>query len=88
VETALGALTWLLLAGVMHIQSAHADLHRQPTLGFFVALGGPGAPLPVGSPAQERLEEKLRERLYSSGSGSGVKKECARSADSSGTAIG
>jgi hypothetical protein len=38
----LGALTWLLLAGLMHIQSAHAELQRQPTPGFSVALAGPG----------------------------------------------
>jgi hypothetical protein len=67
-RTVLGALTWLLLAGVMQIQSAHAELQRQPTLGFSVALGGPDTPPPVGSPAEEQLEQRLRERLYSSGS--------------------
>ena len=67
-RTALSALSWLLLAGVMHIQSAHAELQRQPTPGFSVALLGPDTPPPVGSPAEERLEQRLRERLYSSGS--------------------
>jgi hypothetical protein len=67
VRSALGALTWLLLAGVMHIQSAHAELQRQPPESS-VALRGTGTPPPVGSPAEERLEQRLRERLYSSGS--------------------
>ena len=68
-RTVLGALAWLLLVGVMHnIQSAHAELQRQPTLGFSVALGAPSTPAPVGSPAEERLEQRLRERLYTSGS--------------------
>ena len=67
-RTVLGALTWLLLAGAMHIQSAHAELQRQPAPESSVVLGSPGTPPPVGSPAEDRLEERLRERLYSSGS--------------------
>ena len=67
-RTMLGAVTWLLLAGVIYVQSAHAELQKQPTLGFSVALGGTGTPPAVGSPAEERLEQRLRERLYSSGS--------------------
>ena len=67
-RTMLGAVTWLLLAGVMHIHSAHAELQRQPTPEPSVALAAPSTPPPVGSPAEERLEEGLRERLYSSGS--------------------
>jgi hypothetical protein len=68
VRTVLGALTWLLLAGVMHIQSAYAELQRQPGPESSVVLSGTGTPPPVGSPAEDRLEERLRERLYSSGS--------------------
>ena len=67
-RTLPGALSWLLLAGVMHIHSAHAELQRQPTPESSVALADPGTPPPVGSPAEERLEQRLRERLYSSGS--------------------
>ena len=43
-RTMLGAVTWLLLAGVIYVQSAHAELQKQPTLGFSVALGGPNTP--------------------------------------------
>jgi hypothetical protein len=64
VRTSLSALTWLLWAGVVHIQPGHAELHRQPTL----ESSGAGTPPPVGSPAEDRLEEWLRERLHSSGS--------------------
>ena len=64
VRTALSALSWLLLAGVMHIQSAHAELQRQPVPESSIVLGSP----PVGSTAEERLEQRLRERLYTSGS--------------------
>jgi hypothetical protein len=67
VRIMLGAVTWLLLAGVMHIHLARAEFQRQPTPESTVALGGPGTPPPVGSPAEERLEQKLRERLYATG---------------------
>ena len=67
-RTVLGALSWLLLEGVMHIHLAHAEFQRQPTPESTIALGGPDTPPPVGSPAEERLEQRLRERLYSSGS--------------------
>jgi hypothetical protein len=65
VKTLLTALTAPLLAGAMHIQSAHAELQRQPTREVSVALG-------LGtlseSPSEELFEERLRERLYGSGS--------------------
>ena len=67
-RTVLGALSWLLLEGVMHIHLAHAELHRHPVPESPIVLGGPDTPPPVGSPAEERLEQRLRERLYSSGS--------------------
>ena len=66
-KTSLSVLTALLLAGVIHIQSAHAELQRQPPESS-VALGGTGTPPAVGSPAEERLEQRLRERLYTAGS--------------------
>ena len=67
-RTVLGALSWLLLAGMMHNQSAHAELQRRPVPESPIVLGGPDTPPPVGSPAEERLEQRLRNRLYSSGS--------------------
>jgi hypothetical protein len=64
VKTSLSALTALLLAVVIHMQSAHAELQRQPVPESSIVLGSP----PVGSTAEERLEQRLRERLYTSGS--------------------
>ena len=64
-KTFLSALTALLLAGAMHIQSAHAEPQMRLALGFSVALGLLTNPPPV-SPSEERLEERLRERLYGS----------------------
>jgi hypothetical protein len=66
-KTLVSALTGLLLAGAMHIQSAHAEPQMRLAAGFSVAVGLVTPP-PLGSPSEERLEERLRERLYGSGS--------------------
>jgi hypothetical protein len=67
VNISASALTTLFLAGAMHIQSAHAEPQMQLAPGFSVALVL-GTPPPLASPSEERLEERLRERLYGSGS--------------------
>ena len=62
-----GSTAALLLAGTMHIQSAHADLHAQPAPESSVEIILGAAPA-TQSPIEERIEERLRERLYGSGS--------------------
>jgi hypothetical protein len=74
-KTALGAFTALLLAGVMYMQPAHAQVQIQPAPGFSVQIG-PGSPPPPPPPREgwreregfygggweERREERWRER--------------------------
>jgi hypothetical protein len=66
VKTSPGILTALLLAGAIHGHSAHAA-QMQLASEFSVALGL-GTPPALASPHEQRLEERLRERLYGSGS--------------------
>jgi hypothetical protein len=56
VRISVSALAALVLAGAMHIQSAHAEPLSQLASGS-VALGL-GTPPPLASPSEERLEEK------------------------------
>jgi hypothetical protein len=67
VKISVSVLTALFLGSAMHIQSAHAEPQMQLAPGFSVALGL-GTPPALASPSEERLEERLRERLYGSGS--------------------
>jgi hypothetical protein len=64
-KTALGAFTALLLAGVMYVQPAHAQVQIQPAPGFSVQIG-PGAP-PPPPPEDWRGREGYREGYYGSG---------------------
>jgi hypothetical protein len=64
VKISVSALTALLLAGAMHIQSAHAE-PQMLVLGFSVTLGL-GTPPSLASPSEDWFEEGLRERLYGS----------------------
>ena len=66
-KTSFSALTALLLAGAMHIPPAHADRQTQPAPEFSVG-GAPDVPRAAQSPVEERLEERLREGFYGSGS--------------------
>jgi hypothetical protein len=62
-KTALGAFAALLLAGIVYIQPAHAQVQVQPTPGFSVQIG-PGAP-PPPEPPREGWRE--REGFYGGG---------------------
>jgi hypothetical protein len=67
VKTFVSALTALLLASAMHMQPVHAELRTQRVPGLSVQ-NWPEVALPAQSPSEERLEERLREQLYGSGS--------------------
>jgi hypothetical protein len=67
VKILVSALTALFIAGTLRIQSAHAEPQMQLALGFSVGFGL-GTPPPVVLESEERLERRLRERLYGSGS--------------------
>src|ERR1700751_1536441 len=70
-KAALGAFAALLLASVVYIQPAHAQVQVQPAPGFSVQIG-PGAPPPregwreregfYGGGSEERGGERWRER--------------------------
>ena len=66
-KTALGAFTALLLADAIYIQPAHAQVQIQPGSGFSVQINR-DAPPPPDLQREERLEERLREGFYGSGS--------------------
>jgi hypothetical protein len=72
-KTALGAFAALLLAGIVYIQPAHAQVQVQPTPGFSVQIG-PGAP-PPPEPPREGWRE--REGFYG-GMGRAARREMAR----------
>ena len=62
-KTALGAFTAFLLAGVMYVQPAHAQVQIQPWPGGSVQIG-PGVPPP---PEPRREEWREREGFYGGG---------------------
>ena len=62
-RTALGAFSALLLAGIMYMQPAYAQVQVQPAPGFNVQIG-PGAPPP---PEPRRDEWRGREGYYGPG---------------------
>jgi len=61
-KTALGIFTALLLAGIVYMQPAHAQVYVQPRPGFSVQIG-PGEPPP---PPPPRDEWRGREGYYGS----------------------
>ena len=66
-KTFANALIALSLANAMHMPQVRAELRTQPVPAHSVQ-NWPEVALPVQSPSEERLEERLREQLYGSGS--------------------